>query len=76
MDTAEKRGMSLVSDFVDSLVEAPGEFADVAAQGPIEAFLVLMGALLVGAPLALFGLLVAGAAADLVIPDSVRETHP
>jgi len=68
--------MSLVSEFVQSLVDAPGEFADVAAQGPIEAFLVLMGALLVGAPLILFGLLVAGVAADLVIPDSIGESHP
>jgi len=68
--------MSLVSEFVRSLVDTPGEFADVAAQGPIEAFLVLMGAVLVGAPLILFGLLVGGAAADLVIPDSVRESHP
>jgi hypothetical protein len=68
--------MSLVSEFVQSLVDAPGEFADVAAQGPIEAFLVLMGALLVGAPLIVFGLLVAGVAADLVIPDSVGESHP
>lgn len=76
MSEAEQGGMSLVSEFVQSLVDAPGKFADVAAQGPVEAFLVLMGALLVGAPLALFGLLVAGAAAELVIPDSVRESHP
>lgn len=68
--------MSLVSEFIQSLLDAPGKFADVAAQGPIEAFLVLMGALLVGAPLVFFGLLVGGAAADLVIPDSVRESHP
>lgn len=68
--------MSLVSDLLDSLVEAPGEFADVAAQGPVESFLVVMGAVLVGIPLLFFGLLVAGVVAELVIPDSVRETHP
>lgn len=69
--------MSLVSDIVDALVHAPRtEFTDIAAQGPVEAFLVAMGAVLVGAPLAVFGLLVAGAAVELVFPETIEERHP
>jgi len=68
--------MSILSDLAESIIDAPGEFIDVASQGPIETVLVVMGALLVALPLAFFGLLVLGAAIELVIPDSVRETHP
>ena len=69
--------MSLVSDVIDALVHAPKEeFADVAAQGPVEAFLVAMGAVLVGAPLVFFGLLVAGVVAELVLPETIAERHP
>jgi hypothetical protein len=69
--------MGFVSDVVDALVHAPREeFADVAAQGPVEAFLVAMGAVLVGAPLLVLGVLVAGAAAELVVPDAIEERHP
>ncbi len=69
--------MGIVSDVVDALVHAPRkEFADVAAQGPVEAFLVAMGAVLVGAPLLVLGVLVAGAAAELVVPDAIGERHP
>lgn len=68
--------MSFVSDLVDSILDAPDQFIDVATQGPIEGFLVLMGALLVGLPLVVFGVLVLGAVVELVVPDSIRETHP
>jgi len=68
--------MSLLTDLVDSIVEMPGEFADVAAQGPAEAVLVLFGALFVIAPSAYFGYLLTGALVELLIPESFGETHP
>lgn len=68
--------MSVVSRLVQSIVDMPGEFAEVAGQGPIEALLVLMGAILVGLPVAFFGVLVLGAIADLVTPESFGAEHP
>lgn len=68
--------MSTLSRLVDSIIAMPGEFADVAMQGPIEGLLVLMGAILVGAPTLFFGALVAGAFVDLVTPESFGAEHP
>ena len=68
--------MSILSRLVDSMMEAPGEFVDVATQGPIEGLLVLFGAIFVGAPLVFFGVLVLGAAVDLVTPESFGAEHP
>lgn len=68
--------MSTLSDLIDSIATAPGEFADVATQGPIEALLVLFGAIFVGAPVIFFGVLVLGAAVDLVTPESFGAEHP
>lgn len=68
--------MSLLTDLVQSIIDMPGEFAGVMAQGPVEALLVVMGAVLVTVPAAFFAVLVAGAAIEFVVPDSVRETHP
>jgi len=68
--------MGFLSDLTRSVIDMPGEFADVATQGPIEAVLVLTGALLVLVPSAVFGYLVLGAAVDLVVPDSSEASHP
>jgi hypothetical protein len=68
--------MSVLSDLIQSIVDMPGEFADVAAQGPIEAILVLTGALLVVVPSLVFGYLVLGAAVDLVTPDRSEFSYP
>jgi hypothetical protein len=68
--------MSVLTRLVESIVDMPGEFADVAAQGPIEALLVLSGAILVGLPVAFFGVLLLGALADLVTPESFGAEHP
>jgi len=68
--------MSLLSDLIRSIVDMPGEFADVATQGPIEGALVLMGALLVFVPSLVLGYLTLGAAIDLLFPDSSRVSHP
>jgi len=68
--------MGFLSDLTQSVIDMPGEFADVAAQGPIEAVLVLTGALLVLVPSAVFGYLVLGAVVDLMLPDSSQTSHP
>jgi hypothetical protein len=68
--------MGVLSDLIQSIIDTPGEFADVAAQGPIEALLVLMGAILVLVPLGVFGLLVFGVVVEFVTPDSSAARHP
>ena len=68
--------MGVISDLIQSIIDTPSEFADVAAQGPIEAFLVLMGATLVLVPLGFFGLLVFGVVVEFVTPDSSAVRHP
>jgi hypothetical protein len=66
----------VATEFVDSLVEMPGQFADVAAHDPISAVLVAMGAVLVTAPLGLFGVLTLGAVVEFIVPDSTESSHP
>jgi len=68
--------MSFLSDLVKDIVDMPGKFADVAAQGPIEGLLVHFGALFVTIPLAVFGVLVLGALVDLLTPDATAVQHP
>jgi len=66
----------VVTKFVESLVDMPGKFADVAAHDPISALLVAMGAVLVTAPLGLFGVLTFGAVVEFIVPDSTESSHP
>ncbi|MFT4946556.1 MAG: hypothetical protein ACI8TL_000792 [Natronomonas sp.] len=68
--------MSLPSRLIDSIIEMPGEFADIATQGPIEGVLVLIGALLVIAPTAYFGYLSVGAVLSPLLPESFGAEHP
>jgi len=68
--------MSVLSELVQSIIDMPGEFADVALQGPVEAMLVLSGAILVGLPLVLFTYLLLGAAVELVLPESFGTSYP
>jgi hypothetical protein len=68
--------MSVLSELIQSIIDMPGEFADVALQGPVEAILVLSGAILVGLPLLLFTYLVLGAAVELVLPESFGASYP
>jgi ABC-type phosphate transport system permease subunit len=46
----------VVQQLVQSILEFPGMIAQVAAQGPIQALLVLLGAVLIGLPVVLLGL--------------------
>jgi len=53
--------------FVQSILDMPGKFVDIAMADPISAVLILVGAVLVGAASAVFGYLTLGAAASLVV---------
>jgi len=73
--------MSLLSDLLQSIVDMPFEFAEVATQGSIldsvvATSLILVGAVLVVIPSAVFGYLVFGAAVDILLPDSGTVSHP
>lgn len=68
--------MSTVSRLVESVLEMPVRFADIAAHDPLSAVLLVIGALLVGVSSAVFGFLVVGAGVDLVTPDSGGRTYP
>ena len=66
----------VVSELIESITTMPEKFAEVATQGVVEGFLVAMGAVLVGVPVAFFGILVLGAIVELILPDSVSAKHP
>lgn len=68
--------MSPIVDLVQSVVDMPGKFVEVAMQGPVEATLVLFGAIFIAVPSAVFGYLVLGAAVDLVKPGQTGTRHP
>jgi hypothetical protein len=68
--------MSAVSQLIESVIEMPGKFADVATQGPLEGILLLFGALFVVLPSAVLAYLALGAGADLVIPGRTGARHP
>jgi len=53
--------------FVQSILDMPGKFAEIAMADPISAVLILIGAALVGAASAVFGYLTLGAAVSLVV---------
>lgn len=66
----------VLGELIQSSIDAVGDIVSVASQGPIEAVLVAMGALLVTVSLGVFGILVLGAIVDLVTPGGVGATHP
>jgi hypothetical protein len=68
--------MSVISELIDSIIAMPGEFADVATQGPVEGLLVLIGALFVIVPSVALGYLTLGVVVDLLLPDSSEISHP
>jgi len=68
---------SLVTELVQSIIDMPGRFIDIALNDPISAVLILIGAVLVGAASAAFGYLSLGAALSLVTrPGSGRSPPP
>jgi|GEM_PF-976055 len=65
---------SLPMQLVQSILDMPGKFVDIALFDPISAVLILVGAALVGAASAVFGYLSLGAALSLVFrPGSGRS---
>ncbi|WP_436935802.1 hypothetical protein [Halovenus marina] len=66
----------VLGELVQSILDAPGIFADIATHDPLSAVLIGIGAVLVGVSLGAFGLLTAGVVVDLIRPDRPRETYP
>ena len=66
MTPAAIGGMSLLTDFIGSVLDMPGEFARVATHDPLSALLVAFGAVFVLVSVGYFGLLSAGALLNLV----------
>jgi len=65
---------SLLAELIQSIIEMPGQFIDIALRDPISALLILVGALFVGLASAVFGYLSLGAAVSLVMrPGSGRS---
>ncbi|WP_181686003.1 hypothetical protein [Halorhabdus salina] len=67
--------VSFLTKLVNSLLDAPGEFVDVASQGPIAALLVAMGAVFVGAAVLAGGVLGLRAVVDLLTPFRPGREH-
>ncbi|MBX0295374.1 hypothetical protein [Haloarcula nitratireducens] len=64
----------LLSQFVQSILDAPGEFVTIAMSDPLSAILIVVGALLVGVASAVFGYLSLGAVVSLFMrPGSGRS---
>lgn len=65
---------SLPVQLLQSILEMPGRFLDIALQDPISALLILIGAALVGGASAVFGYLSLGAVLSLFMrPGSGRS---
>jgi len=67
---------SLPMQFVQSILDMPGKFVEIALADPISAVLILIGAVLVGGASAVFGYLTLGAAASLVIRPGSGPSPP
>lgn len=67
--------MSILTRLVQSVLEFPGLIADVAAQGPVQAILVLFGGLFIGLAGVALGWLVLGALVDIVTPPRGSPTY-
>lgn len=67
----------LLTQLIQSIVEMPARFADVALADPLSAILILFGTLFVGAASVVFGYLTLGAALSLVMrPGSGGRSPP
>ena len=66
----------VLAELVESMLEAPGQFVDIATHDPISALLVAVGGLIITVSVGFFAILVAGALVELVIPDSSEKSYP
>lgn len=62
--------MSVHTRLIESALEAPGEFVDIATHDPLSAVLLVFGVLLVGLPMAVFGVMGIGVIAELLNPST------
>jgi hypothetical protein len=60
-------------NIVQNLIDMVTLFGDVVSNGPIEAVLVLLGALFVGVSSLVMAYLTAGAVVDFLIPENVGQ---
>lgn len=68
--------MSILVDLLESIAQIPAEFAPVATHDPVAATMLVIGGLLIGFTMVVFGLLTLGAVLDLILPGSKGETYP
>jgi hypothetical protein len=61
---------------LQSILDMPGKFIDIALFDPLSAVLILLGAVLVGAASAVFGYLTLGAAASLLVRPGSGPSPP
>lgn len=66
----------VVAELLRSIFELPGEFLEVATHDPVAAVLIAIGAVLVGGPMLVGGIYVAGAFLELVSSGPRGEQHP
>jgi len=67
---------SLPTQLLQSILDMPGKFIDIALFDPLSAVLILIGAVLVGAASVVFGYLTLGAAASLVVRPGSGPSPP
>ena len=66
----------VVVELLRSILELPGEFLEVATHDPVAAVLIAIGAVLVGGPMLVGGIYVAGALLEVVSSGPRGEQHP
>jgi hypothetical protein len=59
-----------IQELLQSLLDMPGRFADIALHDPLSAVLLTVGAILTTLAVAYFGLLVLGSVLDLFTPEA------
>jgi len=64
---------SFIGDLVSSVIELPQWFAGVAAADPLSAVLLVLGAVITGASVAVIGVLALGALGSLLAPEVSEE---
>ncbi len=67
---------TLLMQLLQSIIDMPGKFIDIALYDPLSAVLILLGAVLVGAASAVFGYLTLGAVASLVVRPGSGPSQP
>lgn len=59
-----------IQELLNSLIDMPGKFADIAMHDPLSAVLLTVGAILTTLSVAYFSLLTVGSLLDLVTPEA------